>query len=124
MSEGEGRQDPLSPEEVMEQAVSSILSALGEDPNREGLVKTPSRVAKSFTFLTSGYSTNLAGESSSPWYGCWYETELVNGAIFTEDHDNMVIVKDIDLYSLCEHHMIPFYGKGEPPPFISWSYIS
>ena len=78
-------------------AVRSILAELGEDPNREGLIRTPERVDKALRFLTSGYSTDIA--------------KIVNGALFSVDYDEMVIVKDIEFYSLCEHHMLPFFGK-------------
>ena len=81
----------------MVNSVKTILSGLGEDVNREGLQKTPERVAKALQFFTSGYDQNL--------------TEIVNGAIFSEDHHEMVIVKGIDVYSMCEHHMVPFFGK-------------
>lgn len=77
--------------------VESILELLGEDPKREGLLKTPERVAKSLEFLTKGYHEN--GE------------QIVKGAIFDEEYQQMVIVKDIELYSMCEHHMLPFIGK-------------
>lgn len=83
--------------ENLMQSVSSILNEVGEDPNREGLLKTPLRVAKAYKFLTKGYDEDIE--------------KLLNGAIFNEHYDEMVIVKDIDFYSLCEHHMLPFYGK-------------
>lgn len=75
-----------------------ILSALGEDPKREGLLKTPERVAKSLQFLTHGYDINPA--------------EILKGAMFAEEYSQMVVVKDIEVYSLCEHHMLPFFGKA------------
>jgi len=77
--------------------VKQLLVELGEDPAREGLTKTPVRVAKSLAFLTRGYRQNLKA--------------VVNGATFTSGTNHMVILKDIELYSLCEHHMLPFYGK-------------
>ena len=77
--------------------VRDLLVELGEDPGREGLKKTPQRVAKSLTFLTRGYRQNLK--------------TVVNGAKFTSGTNHMVILKDIELYSMCEHHMLPFYGK-------------
>ncbi len=77
--------------------VRDLLVELGEDPDREGLKKTPQRVAKSLTFLTSGYRQNLKA--------------VVNGAKFTSGTNHMVILRDIELYSMCEHHMLPFYGK-------------
>ena len=77
--------------------VRDLLVELGEDPEREGLKKTPQRVAKSLTFLTHGYRQNLR--------------KVVNGAKFTSGTNHMVILKDIELYSMCEHHMLPFYGK-------------
>ena len=75
-----------------------MLSEIGENPNREGLLKTPHRVAKSMEFLTSGYD-------SQP-------DDILKSAMFTEDYNQMVLVKDIELYSLCEHHMLPFFGKA------------
>ena len=77
--------------------VREILIALGEDPDREGLVKTPQRVADALAFLTSGTRTNLE--------------QIINGAIFTQQTNSMVIVKNIEVYSLCEHHMLPFFGR-------------
>ena len=82
----------------MEEHWKAIIKAIGEDPDREGLVKTPERAAKAFEFLTQGYRQNVE--------------ELVNKAIFTSDTDEMVIVRNIELYSMCEHHMLPFIGKA------------
>ena len=76
----------------------SILQLLGEDTEREGLIKTPYRVAKAMQFLTKGYQEDPA--------------EIIKGAMFREDYKQMVIVKDIDFYSMCEHHMLPFFGKA------------
>ncbi len=83
--------------ELIEKSVSTILKEIGEDPKREGLLRTPHRVAKAYEFLTQGYEKDIK--------------KLINGAIFEEKYDEMVIVKDIDFYSMCEHHMLPFYGK-------------
>src|SRR2546429_4522259 len=77
--------------------VRELLIALGEDPDREGLVKTPQRVADALAFLTSGSRTDFE--------------KIINGAIFTQQTNSMVIVKNIEVYSLCEHHMLPFYGR-------------
>jgi GTP cyclohydrolase I len=85
-------------QEELEQHYKAIIEGLGENPNREGLLKTPERVAKSMQFLTHGYEVN--------------PDELVEEAIFHEAYSEMVLVKDIDVYSLCEHHMLPFYGKA------------
>jgi GTP cyclohydrolase I len=81
----------------MEENFSQIIKAVGEDLTREGLIDTPKRAAKAFKFLTHGYEKTLE--------------EVLNGAIFTADSEDMVIVKDIELYSLCEHHLLPFIGK-------------
>ena len=81
----------------MQENVREMLLAIGEDPEREGLRKTPERVARSFAYLTSGYSRKLE--------------EVVNGAIFEAESDDMVIVRDIEFFSMCEHHMLPFFGK-------------
>ncbi len=81
----------------MKDAYHEILKSIGEDPHREGLINTPSRAAKAMAHLTQGYHQNL--------------DDIVNGAIFESEMDEMVIVKDIELYSLCEHHLLPFFGK-------------
>lgn len=78
--------------------VRSILTQIGEDPEREGLLKTPERVAKAHQYLTHGYSLD--------------PKEILTKALFNEDYDEMILVKDIELYSLCEHHMVPFFGKA------------
>ena len=82
----------------LEANTRNLLELLGEDPNREGLMNTPKRVAKAWDFLTKGYNENL--------------DDLINNAIFEGESKDMVIVKNIEFYSLCEHHMIPFYGKA------------
>jgi GTP cyclohydrolase I len=81
----------------MQDLIRQLLVALGEDPGREGLLNTPKRVEKALTFLTSGYAADI--------------DKVLNDALFTVDYSEMVIVKDIDFYSLCEHHLLPFFGK-------------
>ena len=80
-----------------QEAITEILSLVGEDPGREGLVKTPERVEKAYRFFTSGYGKSVKEE--------------VNGALFSVEYDEMIIVNDIDFYSLCEHHLLPFFGR-------------
>jgi GTP cyclohydrolase I len=82
----------------MADAVYTLLKGVGEDPEREGLLLTPERVAKSLRFLTGGYRQD--------------PEQLLRKAVFTESYDEMVLVKDIDIYSMCEHHMLPFFGKA------------
>ena len=81
----------------MQDLIQELLVQMGEDPTREGLLETPKRVEQSLRFLTSGYGTNI--------------DEVINEALFSVDYNEMVIVKDIDFYSLCEHHLLPFFGK-------------
>jgi GTP cyclohydrolase I len=88
----------IEPNKELENHYSDILKLIGEDPTREGLIKTPQRVGKALQFITHGYQLN--------------PVEIIKSAVFTEDHNQMVIVKDIELYSMCEHHMLPFYGKA------------
>src|SRR5258706_6781197 len=91
------RLHPCSYNRDMQDLIRQLLAELGEDPTREGLINTPKRVEKALEFLTSGYDANI--------------DEVLNGALFTVDYNEMVIVKDIDFYSLCEHHLLPFFGK-------------
>src|SRR3982750_5009810 len=81
----------------MQDAIRTLLTDFGEDPDRQGLRDTPKRVEKAYKFLTSGYSADI--------------DKVLNNALFTVDYSEMVIVKDIDFYSLCEHHLLPFFGK-------------
>ena len=82
---------------ALEDTIRALLSEIGEDPSREGLLKTPSRVAESMRFLTRGYGQKVE--------------DILNGALFTEENKEMVVVRDIDFFSLCEHHLLPFFGK-------------
>ncbi len=83
--------------ERVAELIRLLLIELGEDPNREGLLKTPERAAKAWEYLTSGYRRNV--------------DEVINGAVFESEANNMIIVRDIEVYSLCEHHMLPFFGR-------------
>ncbi len=83
--------------DIIQANVKTLLKEIGEDPEREGLLSTPARVSKAWEFLTQGYTQDI--------------NQVLNGAIFEERYDEMVIVKDIDFYSMCEHHLLPFFGK-------------
>jgi GTP cyclohydrolase I len=91
------RPDPVDEETPFQRMVVQMLRELGEDPERGGLLKTPERVEKSLRWLTRGYELSVR--------------DVIGGAVFDEDHHNMVLVKDIEMYSMCEHHMLPFFGK-------------
>jgi GTP cyclohydrolase I len=88
---------PKQDDESIASLIQKVLAKIGEDPGREGLLRTPQRADKALRFLTSGYTTDIAG--------------IVNGALFSERCDEMVIVKDIEFFSMCEHHLLPFFGK-------------
>ena len=88
----------MNNEKEFEQAITKVLELLGEDPEREGLLKTPNRVAKALKFLTEGYNQN--------------PKEILNQALFTTSNDEMVLVRDIEFYSMCEHHMLPIIGRA------------
>ena len=88
----------IEPNLTLENHYKDILNLIGEDPTREGLVKTPHRVAKAMQYITHGYQLD--------------PKSIIKSAIFNENHSEMIIVKDIELYSMCEHHMLPFYGKA------------
>ncbi|KAF4332095.1 GTP cyclohydrolase I [Fusarium beomiforme] len=93
----ENQEQAASRLEKMQDAVRTLLECIGEDPSRDGLLNTPSRYAKALLFLTKGYHAKVE--------------DIVNNALFHEGHNEMVIVKDIDIFSLCEHHLVPFTGK-------------
>lgn len=82
---------------LLSSAIRTVLECIGEDPDREGLQRTPERYAKALMWMTKGYEERLV--------------DVINDAVFAEDHDEMVIVRDIEVFSLCEHHMVPFTGK-------------
>ena len=82
---------------AVESLIRELLTQVGENPSRQGLLKTPKRVAESYSYLTRGYKSDVR--------------DVVNKAVFDEEYDEMVVLKDIDIYSLCEHHLLPFYGK-------------
>jgi GTP cyclohydrolase IA len=88
----------MTKDEEFEQAITKVLELIGEDPKREGLLKTPSRVAKAFGFLTEGYQQD--------------PKEILSQALFTTSNDEMVLVRDIEFYSMCEHHMLPIIGRA------------
>lgn len=89
---------PLMEKNPLEGYVRQVLVALGEDPEREGLLKTPERVARALRFMTKGYAEDPKA--------------VINGALFTEDYQEMIVLKDLDFFSMCEHHILPFFGKA------------
>jgi GTP cyclohydrolase I len=97
---GDGAPPGMSPDDfaAYQRAVRSQLSAIGEDPDREGLLRTPERVARSMAFLMRGYQEDAM--------------TVIGNAVFEEEHANMILVRDIEFYSMCEHHMLPFFGKA------------
>jgi GTP cyclohydrolase I len=94
---GSGHNHEPGSDDAIETAVERVLTELGEDPRREGLLKTPKRVARSLRYLTSGYHKDI--------------DSILNGALFSVSYDEMVIVRDIEVFSLCEHHLLPFFGR-------------
>jgi len=100
LGESQDDDESLEPDasSEFESLVHRELQLIGEDPEREGLIKTPARVARAMKFLTQGYASSAQ--------------EVVGNGIFSEEHDNMIMVRDIELYSMCEHHMLPFFGKA------------
>jgi GTP cyclohydrolase IA len=97
MADGESRPADAPEATPFEKIVAEMLRELGENPERDGLLKTPERVEKSLRWLTRGYELSVR--------------DVIGDAVFDEDHHNMVLVKDIEMYSMCEHHMLPFFGK-------------
>ncbi len=97
MRENDNKANEESSLTAMRDAYLTLLQGVGENPERDGLIDTPNRAAKALAFLTHGYQLNI--------------DDVINGAMFESDNDEMVIVKDIELYSMCEHHMLPFIGK-------------
>ncbi|KAJ5739000.1 hypothetical protein N7533_011784 [Penicillium manginii] len=91
------KRDELESQKELADAAKKVLQHIGEDPDREGLIKTPDRYAKALLFFTKGYSDDI--------------NEVVNNAVFEVDHHDLVLVRDIDIFSMCEHHMVPFMGK-------------
>ena len=104
-------------EQKLADAVKVLLECIGEDPERDGLIKTPERYAKALLWMTKGYEERLPGEYGGRCRRLHHskltgpEPDVIGNAIFAEDHEEMVIVRDIDIFSLCEHHMVPFAGK-------------
>ena len=97
-------------------AVRTLLECIGEDPDREGLARTPERYAQALMWMTRGYEERLTGKPPLTMRSVLTHVppDVINDAIFAEDHDEMVIVRDIDVFSLCEHHLVPFTGKVRP----------
>lgn len=113
-------EEKLAREKKMAVAIRTVLECIGEDPDREGLQRTPERYAQAIMWMTRGYEERLAGDfhfgdTGSSAHTC---TDVINDAVFAEDHDEMVLVRDIDISSLCEHHLVPFTGKVCHHPFL------
>jgi GTP cyclohydrolase IA len=105
-------EDKIKRQTRLANAVREILDCLGEDPGREGLRGTPERYAQAMLYFTKGYEESLKGIIPRDFL---LTVEIINGAVFDEDHDEMVIVKDIEIFSLCEHHLVPFTGTVSSP---------
>lgn len=108
----------IAREAKLADAIRTVLECIGEDPDREGLQRTPERYAKALLWMTKGYEERLPGPfslsrelSHAPTLTASYTPDVIGKAVFSEDHDEMVIVRDIDIFSLCEHHLVPFTGK-------------